>query len=113
MSKKNKIWLSVAALLIASLSLVSEDFSKFVMTGHSATYNITLIKHNFTITLILGILTIIFVVYSNRSKVYKNIMWLCFVLLVLSLKTYAIVEGDENTYFVSGYSFIPIKTWHW
>ncbi len=105
---KKKIIIGLLILLIASFSFISEDFVKFLLSGQSGSYNVILVRHSFLIVLSISLIATLLNLISERRKIYKYLLGVSIVLLVMSLKTFAIVKNGKNTILVSGFSFFPI-----
>jgi len=106
---KKIIIVNIIILAIASLSLVSEDFLKFLLSGHSATYDVSLVKHSCWVVFGISLIFILINFLMQKSNQKKILLGISFVFLILSLKTYAVDKNTENVILVSGFSFIPIN----
>lgn len=109
MKKVQKISIGILILIIASFSLIGEDFIKFLLSGQSATYNVYLVRHHYLLVIGIAFIALLSNFYYEKSKLYKYLLRVSLVLLILSLKTYAVVKSTNNTVLVSGFSFIPIN----
>lgn len=96
-------------VLMLSLFRYNGDMAKFLFTGYSATYDITIIRHHYLLTLSVAILVIlsiiIYRVYKKRGLRYLTVLFVF--IWVLSMRTFAIVHSEQVL--VSGWSIIPIK----
>lgn len=105
---KKKILLSIIILAISSVSLVDEDFLKFLISGQSATYSAILIRHSYIV--VYGIsLIVIFLIFYIKKKFIKYLLGIALVFWGLSLRTFVVVKSYNNTVLVSGFSFVPIN----
>lgn len=106
--KKKKIILGLLIVLLASFSFISEGFVKFILSGQSGSYNVILARHSFLIVIGIAMIAMLFNLILERRKIYKYLLGVSIVLLVISLKTFAIVKNSNHTILVSGFSFFPI-----
>ena len=106
--KKKKTVIGLIILLIASSCLINEDFAKFILSGQSGTYNVILVRHSFLTVLSISIMAMVFNLISERRKLFKYLLGTSILLLVISLKTFAIVKNSNNITVVSGISIFPI-----
>jgi len=108
MINTKKIFISVFVLGVSSLSLISEDFSKFLLSGQSNTYNISLIRHNSIVVFAIALVVILFIFLYKKRNVYKYLLGISLVVWVLSQRTYAIVENHDPI-LISGFSVFPVN----
>lgn len=106
MSIKN-ILISVIVLGVASLSLINEDLSKFLLSGQSNTYDISLIRHNSVVVFAISLVVILFIFLFKKSNVYKCLLGISLVVWVLSQRTYAIMKERDITV-ISGFAVIRL-----
>lgn len=106
---KIKYILICLIVIIISILNLDGDLFKLVLTGHSATYGIIIIKHNYFLGIILSFIIVGIVVYSyfkkNRISTYLLIIFIVF--WIISMKTYAVVNIQKPT-IISGFAFIPL-----
>lgn len=102
------ILISVIVLGVASLSLISEDFSKFLLSGQSNTYSITLIRQSSVVVFTMSFVVILFIFLFKKNNVYKYLLGISLVIWLLSQRTYAIVK-NHDTILISGFAVIPVN----
>lgn len=101
--------LCLLVLLISSVNYVlDEDLLKLLLTGHSATYNVYFVKHNYSLVFGLSTMVIVFGFFSKKMKWAQYILGLSLVFWLLSLRTYAIIK-DDNIIIVKGVTFVSIS----
>ena len=107
--KIKKLFLIILIMAIASFGLISEDLLKFLLSGHSATKGMILIRHNFLIVLAISFIAIGFTVFLERSRWNRYLLGVSLILLVLSLRTFVIDANNKNIILVSGFSIFQIS----
>ena len=107
--EKTKVILGILILMIASLSLVPEDFVKFMLPGQSATYNATLIRHSCIIVYGISLIVIFLIFHLKKNSFIKYLLGIALVFWGLSLRTFVVVKNYNNTILVSGFTFVPIN----
>lgn len=95
--------------MIASLSLIPEDFVKFMLSGQSATYSATLIRHSCIVVYGISLIVIFLIFYLKKNKFIKYLLGIALVFWGLSLRTFVVVKNYNNTVLVSGFTFVPIN----
>ncbi len=108
MKNTKKVLISLIVLGVTSLSLISEDFSKFLLSGQSNTYDISLFRHNPVLIFTISLLVILFIFLYQRGKLYKWLLGVSMVIWILSQKTYAIVYSHDKV-IISGFTVIPVS----
>lgn len=104
-----KLFLILLIIVIASLGLVSEDFLKFLLSGHSATKGMILIRHNSLTVAGIALIAIGFTIFLERSRWNRYLLSVSLILLVLSLRTFVIDANNKNIVLVSGFSIFQIS----
>lgn len=108
MINTKSILISVIVLGVASLSLISEDFSKFLLSGQSNTYSISLVRHSSVVVFAISLVVIFFIFFFKKNNVCKWLLGISIVVWVLSQRTYAIVKS-QDTILISGFAVIPVN----
>lgn len=109
MKKIKKTFLVIFVLLLILIGLINEDFVKFLLSGQSDTYNVILVRHNYSIIIGISIITVLSIFYYDKRKLIKYLMIFCLVFLVISLRTFAVIKKPNKIVVISGLSFIPLK----
>jgi hypothetical protein len=109
MPKFLKLILILLAGLIASLSFMSEDFVKFLLSGHSATENVILIRHHYLLVFGLALLPILSAAYTRSIKSGWLFILLSWAIFILSLQTYALDKNGKNAILISGIGIFPVQ----
>lgn len=109
--KKIKLFKLVIYSIIILLSIINyeSDAIKFIFSGHSATYEIDMIRHHFFLTLFLAILLVGLSIYNDFKKKRWQIYWIIFISAtwIFTMQTYA-VNRSQNV-LISGWSFVKLK----
>jgi uncharacterized membrane protein len=101
--------ISITILAVASLSLISDDFLKFLLSGRSNTYDASLIRHSPITVFLMSFVVIFFVFLLKRKHIYKYLLGISLVFWMLSLSTFIVVK-NHNTILISGFSLFPISS---
>lgn len=108
---RSKIGYFIFCVVILFISIVNcdEDLVKFFLYGQSNTYAVHLVRHNPIIVLVLGGLSISFIIFLlfNKKSIIRYSAGIFLILWGISLRTYGIIVDDPDTVIVSGISFIP------
>jgi hypothetical protein len=95
-------------MLVLSIIPYDLDWEKFVFTGYSATYSVTIIRHHFLVPLFFVILVIGLSFYKNIQNKWRKIsLFIIGLFWFFSMRTIAIVESDNVI--VQGWSIIGIS----
>ncbi|MFN8260034.1 MAG: hypothetical protein U0X41_03745 [Chitinophagales bacterium] len=108
MNKIKNILFSLLILIVASFSIIDEDLLKFLLSGQSGTYNVSLVRYNYMIVFVISLLAIFFLFHLKRNNIFKYLFGISLQLLFLSLRTFAIVN-NHKTVLISGYAIFPIS----
>jgi hypothetical protein len=102
-----KILISIVILGVASLSLVDEELTKFLLSGQSATYGVDLVRHSAIVVFTISLLVILFLLLFKKSNVYKCLLGISLLVWLLAQRTYAIVQNRDKI-LVSGFAVFPV-----
>jgi len=102
------ILISIIVLGVASLSLISEDFLKFLLAGQSDTNSILLVRHSSITVFTLSLIVILFIFLFNKRHLYKYLLGISLVFWVFSLRTFVVMKSHD-IFLISGFSIFPIK----
>ena len=111
MMKYARIFLVVSAILMLMSSFIDDDFTKFMLTGHSGTHGVELIHPSRFWTYGMVLCTLLLTLYSRRSKAVALLSWISLVVLLLTLRTYAVEKPENYVTVVSGLSIFPLHSW--
>ena len=109
MPKLLKFILILLICLIASLSLLSDDFVKFLLSGQSATVNVILIRHHYLFVFALALLPIFSIVYMRSTKSGWLCLFLSWVIFIFSLQSYALDKNAKDAVLISGIGIFPVQ----
>lgn len=107
MIKTKNIVISLIILGVASLSLIDEDTSIFLLSGQSNTYAFSLIRYSPIVVFSVSFVVMFGVFLFRKGTLYKYLLGISLVLWVLSNRTYAIAN-DHDTIVISGFAIIPV-----
>lgn len=92
MIKTKNIVISLIILGVASLSLIDEDTSIFLLSGQSNTYAFSLIRYSPIVVFSVSLVVMFGVFLFRKGTLYKYLLGISLVLWVLSNRTYAIAN---------------------
>ncbi len=96
-------------ILTASFSLIEEDLLKFLISGHSATYSIIVVRHSSFFVFALSIIPIVCTFLLGKNRWSGILLFLSWMALILSLRTFAVDRSGTNPVLISGVTFFPIS----
>ena len=101
-----KISLSVIVLGIASLSLISEELSKFILLGKSSTYDGTLIRYSPLVVFTISFIVVFLIFLFKKSNLHKCLLGVFLLVWLLSQRTYVVDTYEKKV--ISGFAIIPL-----
>ena len=109
MPKFLKFILIILAGIIASLSLLRQDFVKFLLSGHSATENVIFIRHHYLLVFGLALFPILCTAYMRSIKSGWLFLFLSWTIFIFSLQTYALDTNAKDAVLISGIGILPLQ----
>jgi hypothetical protein len=105
----NEAILIILILVTASFSLIREELLKFLISGHSATNNIIVVRHSYFVVFGISIIPVLCILFLGKKNWASSLFVMSWLTLILSLRTFAIDTSQRHPLLISGISFFPIS----